>query len=56
MKRARSTPKPGPKTPETCPVPLLSGPITQTSPGTERGGGVGKTKYEKANPTLSQKL
>ena len=31
-------PKPRQKTPETCPVPQMSGSIAQTSPDTERGG------------------
>ena len=50
---SRTTPKTQPTTLETCTVPQMRGPITQTSPDTEQGG-VGRAKYAKTIPDQTQ--
>ena len=45
-----TTPKSEPKTQKRCPVPQQSGSITQTSPGTEQGGGQDETRRNTPNP------
>ena len=42
------------KTPQTCPVPQMSGPITQTRPHTERAGSAGQNP-QKPSPNRPKK-
>ena len=50
LNQARNTPKLSPKSQKPCLVPQQSGLITQTSPGTERGGSEGRNKKEHPKP------